>query len=93
MKDKVLQKEIWRKGVEYDTLEKVLNAIRVSEGVDHHQTAAEAGQAVWQSQGKVKCHNCDKPGHIAKNCKLSNKTSSRTKCGFCDGPKLCRATE
>ena len=72
--------------MEYNTLEKVLNAIRASEGVDHHQIAAEAGQAVWQSQqGKVKCHNCDKPGQITKNCKSSNKTSNKTstrKCGF-----------
>ena len=52
MKDKTLQKEIWRKGVEYDTLEKVLNVIRASEGVDHHQSTEEAGQAV-SVQGQV----------------------------------------
>ena len=50
MKDKTLQKELWRKGVEYNTLGKVLDAIKACEGVDLHQTAAEAGQAVWQPQ-------------------------------------------
>ena len=80
MKDKNLQKEIWRKGVEFDTLEKVLNVIRASEGVDHHQSnSTEAGQAVWQSdRSKGKCHNCDKPGHIAKNCKEAAKTIPRS---------------
>ena len=75
MKDKTLQKELWRKGVEYNTLGKVLDAIRVCEGVELHQTAAEAGQAVWQpQQGKVKCHNCDQLGHIAKDCTTTGKT-------------------
>ena len=58
MRDKELQREIWRKGAEFDSLEKVLNAIRASEGATLHQSE-EAGQAVWTQirHSKMKCYN------------------------------------
>ena len=98
MRDKDLQREIWRKGAEFDTLEKVLNGIRASEGAILHQSVEETSQTVWQQSGKskVKCHNCDKIGHIAKNCKeeaKSQASKSGGKCRFCGGPKLCKAKE
>ena len=98
MRDKDLQRELWRKSKEFDNLEKVLGAIRASEGAAHHQSA-EAGQAVWQpSRPNVKCFNCDKLGHTSKNYKEGAKNSnsnlkSHSKCGFCDGPKSCKARE
>ena len=74
------------------------NGIRASQGAILHQCVEDTSQAVWQQSGKskVKCHNCDKIGHIAKNCKeeaKSQASKSGGKCGFCGGPKLCKAKE
>ena len=99
MKDKELQKELWRKSEEYNTLDKVLGAIRASEAAAENQMAA-ASQAASGSVSsgsnvsKRKCYSCDKPGHEAKNCPSRKDPNPKgqifqLKCGFCGGPKRC----
>ena len=76
--------ELWRKSLEYDTLEKVLDVIRASEAAALNQSAA-AGQAT--SRINLKCFNCDKSGNMSKS------SPPPPKCRFCGGPKRCKATE
>ena len=69
MKDKDLQKELWRKDSINNNLHKVLGAIPVSEVASESQTAA-AGQAAYGSNPgqKMRCYSCDRFRHRAKNC-------------------------
>ena len=74
MRDKDLQKELWRKEEAFNTLEKVLGAIRASEAATKNQTAAasqasgSAPSGSRNAQSKMKCFNGDKFRHGARNC-------------------------
>ena len=61
MTDKDLHRKLWRKSEAFDTLDKVLGAIRASEPASENQTAAAShaasGSAPVSNQSKMKCFN------------------------------------
>ena len=65
MKDKDLQKELWRKGESIKTLDEVLGVIRASETVIENQSAM-AGQTSGFMEKK--CFEYDQIGQQTKNC-------------------------
>ena len=96
MRDKDLQRELWRKSDEFNTLEKVLNVIRASEAAAQNQSA-EAGQAVWQP-GRPNASasfvtNWATPQRTARRGTKIQSSKTSLKCGFCGGPKRCIVNE
>ena len=89
MKEKELQKELWRKSDEFNNLDKVLGAIRASEAAGDSQAAYGSIASGSSAMFKMKCHSCNKFGHGQKNCP-DKKDPSSAKCGFCGGPQKCK---
>ena len=79
MKNKDLQKELWRKHKDYNTLEEIVDAIRASEAAEDHQNSI-VGQTKEPTK-VMKCYNCDKLGHKAASCptkKAAEKPASQS---------------
>ena len=94
MKDKDLQKDLWMRNKEFESLDKVLATIRASEAARDSQAAfgSESGSADFR---KIKCHKCGKWGHGQRDCKEKEEKLS-SKCSFCGGSqqyqaRLCKA--
>lgn len=70
MKDKELQKDLWRKDESIKILDDILGAIRASEANTEQQSdlISQAGQ-FGQT---MKCFNCNKVGHHSANCPNHN---------------------
>ena len=86
MKDKEMQRELWKLDNKDKTLDEILVHIRANEAIQFNQTAL-SNQTVVGSHPALKCHECGKTGHQGKDCKQQSKKS----CGFCAGPKRCVA--
>ena len=92
MKDKELQRELWREDKAVNSLEDVLRIIRAGEAT-YQQQSALSNQAVVGVCPGMKCFDCGKAGHLMANCpsksSSSNQSLSSRKCSFCGAAKRC----
>ena len=74
MKDKELQKELWRKEESVKTLDEVLGAIRASEAAENQSAMASQAPSGFS---KMKCYNCDKFSHGSRNCPTKKQSTKQ----------------
>ena len=84
MRDKELQRELWREDKDKKSLEDILKVIRAGKATHRHQSAL-SNQAVACVHPAMRCHECGKTGHSVANCRRSE--SSRIA-----RPKTCKAS-
>ena len=92
MKDKEIQRELWREDKAVNSLENVLRILWAGEAT-HQQLSALSNQAVAGVHPGKKCFECGKAGHLLANCPTVSKPNPARsdQCGFCGGLRKCRA--
>ena len=92
MKNKEIQRELWREDKAVSSLEDVLRIIRAGKAT-HQQQSALSNQAVAEVRPGIKCFECGKEGHLLSNCPTACKPnpSRSNQCSFCRGPRKCKA--
>ena len=72
MKDKEIQRELWREDKAVNSLENVLRILWAGEAT-HQQQSALSNQAVAGVHPGKKCFECSKAGHLQANCPTGSK--------------------
>ena len=95
MRNKDIQRELWREDKEVKSLEDMLRIIRAGDATEQQQKK----QAVSNVKS-MKCYNCDKYGHKASDCSKKSKLEPKSEfiqinrsCSFCGDPQKCRARD
>ena len=92
MKYNKIQRELWREDKAVNSLENVLRIIRAGDAT-HQQQSALSDQAVAGVRPGMKCFECGNAGHLLANRPTVPKPNPARsdQCGFCGGPRKCRA--